>query len=359
MGVFVSGAVAVAFVGAFTAYKDFGLLFDPAYPSFAVLFMYFMTIILNYIRIEADRKKVKQAFGLYISPSFMEELAKNPDKLKLGGEIKELTVLFSDIRSFTTISESLTPEELIQLMNDFLTPMSDLVMEYRGTIDKYMGDAMMAFWNAPLEDEDHARNACMAAILMQDALLPINEQLRIKAEEDGREAVELKAGIGLNTGPCSVGNMGSRKRFAYSALGDAVNLASRLEGQTKEYGVGILIGEGTQKAVPDFATLELDLIKVKGKQLPERIFALLGDEKLAQEEIFRDLSVAHERFLNHYRAREFNRAKANTKHILKIISAHPQIEIKGYYEMMARRIDELMDQKLPSDWDGVFTATSK
>jgi adenylate cyclase len=227
------------FYGSWWAYAEKGLLLDPVFASGALLILTFVSSLFTYLRSETERRQVREAFGLYVSPAFMEELAAHPEKLKLGGETKELSVMFTDIRSFTTISESLTPEQLIQLMNDFLTPMSNLVMENRGTIDKYMGDAMMAFWNAPLEDKDHARHACLTALKMNEALRPINEQVKKQAEAENRPFTPLVAGIGINTGPCSVGNMGSRQRFAYSALGDAVNLASRLEGQTKTYGTTI------------------------------------------------------------------------------------------------------------------------
>ncbi len=363
MGVFVTLIVGLSFAGAYYAYRQWGLLFDPTFASFSILAMFFLTVILNFIRIEADRRQVREAFGLYISPSFMAEIAKNPDKLKLGGEVKELTVLFSDIRSFTTISESLPPEELIQLMNDFLTPMSDLVMENRGTIDKYMGDAMMAFWNAPLDDEDHVRHACFAAVQMQNSLAPLNEVIVEKAKEEGREPILLRAGIGLNTGPCSVGNMGSRQRFAYSALGDAVNLASRLEGQTKEYGVNILIGENTANGVPDFATLELDFIQVKGKKKPERIFTLLGDDHLANKKSFKTLKKNHAAMLKAYRAQEFDKAKELIAecitHLQRQIKKRPELDVIAYYDMMEKRISGLARQKLPKDWDGVFVATTK
>lgn len=359
MGAWVAALIALGFFGAFLAYKDYGLLFDPAYPAIVLSAIYFMTVILNYIRIEADRKQVKQAFGLYIAPSFLSELSKNPDKLKLGGESKDLTILFSDIRNFTSISENLTPEELIQLMNEFLTPMSDLVMSNRGTIDKYMGDAMMAFWNAPLDDDDHARHACQAALQMQDALIPINKGVVEKALEDGREPILLKAGIGINTGPCSVGNMGSRQRFAYSALGDAVNLASRLEGQTKLYGASILAGEQTAILVPDFAFLELDIIQVKGKEKPERIYALLGDEDLKQAHHFVTLETMHTKMIEAYRGQDFKTAREAIKDCLTQIEGYSALHLDEYYQMMQKRIASLSRKNLPEDWDGVFVATTK
>ena len=238
------------------SFKVLHLLIDPIYPGLCLTIIFGLSVLLSYIRTEAERRQVKQAFGMYISPDLLNDLAKNPDKLKLGGETRELTVMFTDIRGFTGIAESMSPGELIQLMNDFLTPMSDLVMSNRGTIDKYMGDAMMAFWNAPLDDSEHARHACMAALKMNRALDPINDNLRLRAQALGKPPLLLKAGIGINSGSTSVGNMGSKQRFAYSAIGDTVNLASRLEGQTRTYNASVIIGEATQKLVPDFAALE-------------------------------------------------------------------------------------------------------
>lgn len=355
LGILTSGLIFCMFLGSWQAYQTAGLLLDPVYPSIALSVLFLVSSLLSYIRSEAERQQVRQAFGLYISPSFMEELTKDPDKLKLGGEVKDLTVMFTDIRSFTTISERLTPEELIHLMNDFLTPMSDLVMANRGTIDKYMGDAMMAFWNAPLDDVDHARHACLSALKMNEALIPVNEGVKARAEKEGHEPVLLNAGIGINTGPCSVGNMGSRQRFAYSALGDAVNLASRLESQTKAYGVNILVGEETQKHVPDFAMLELDLIRVKGKEKPVRIFTLIGDDKAAQIAGFKAWKTAHNGFLAAYRAADFNCAAQE----MAVARAASDNRLDAYYELFSARMADFTKNPPPEDWDGVFVAKDK
>lgn len=341
--------------GGWFAFDQYGMLIDVTYPSFALLALFMLSTVLTYLRTEQEKQQVRSAFGHYISPDFMRELTNDPDKLKLGGEIKDLTVMFTDIRSFTSISEGLTPEELIQLMNDFLTPMSDLVMQNRGTIDKYMGDAMMAFWNAPLDDENHEKHACKAALGMQAALEPINEGVKKKAEEIGKEPVLLKAGIGINTGPCAVGNMGSRQRFAYSTLGDAVNLASRLEGQTKQYGVGILVGEETCTNVPEYAFLELDLLKVKGKSLPVRVFALLGDEEMADSKDFKEWKEKHEDMLASYRNREFEKAIKLAGECDNLLVSN----ISKTYEMYTQRARAMIEVPPDDDWDGVYEATTK
>lgn len=321
-----------------------GLLLDPVYPSLSILALFILASLLAYIRTEAEKKHVRTAFSHYISPDFMKELTANPDKLKLGGEMRDLSVMFTDIRGFTGISEKLSPEALIHLMNDFLTPMSSLVMDNRGTIDKYMGDAMMAFWNAPLDDPDHARHACITALKMNEALVPINESIK-------EQGIVLAAGIGVYTGRASVGNMGSRQRFAYSALGDTVNTASRLEGQTKAYGVSILIGESTAAQVPDMAVLELDLLRVKGKKEPVRIFVLIAE---VQDSAFKSLASLHNRVIEAYRARDFDGALVLIKECTGKITA-----MDGFYAVMAERIATLNKNRPGDDWDGVYEATSK
>lgn len=355
LGLVTSGLILSMFFGSWQMYQTMGLLIDPVYPSIALSFLFLVSSLFSYMRSEVERRQVRQAFGLYISPAFMDELTKNPEKLKLGGEVRDLTVMFSDIRRFTTISEHLSPEELIQLMNDFLTPMSELVMKNRGTIDKYMGDAMMAFWNAPLDDADHARHACLTALRMNEALVPINEQVKMRAEREGRTAVLLNAGIGINTGPCSVGNMGSRQRFAYSALGDAVNLSSRLEGQTKNYGVNILVGEETRAQAGELAFLELDMIRVKGKEKPVRIYTLLGDEERGAEESFKAWKEAQDAFLKSYRAKDFAAAQmamAQAKSLSHGV-------LNDYYTMFEDRIASHIKTPPPESWDGVFVAHDK
>ncbi len=347
--------IAAAFFISWVSYLEYGLLLDPVFPGLAVFIIFLCASLLTYIRSEAERKQVRSAFGLYISPHFMAELTKHPEKLKLGGETRELSVMFTDIRNFTSISEPLEPEELTRLMNKFLTPMSDVVMENRGTIDKYMGDAMMAFWNAPLDDPDHARHACIAALRMEESLAAVNADLRIKAAELGVEPIVLRSGIGINTGPANVGNMGSQARFAYSALGDSVNLASRLEGQTKLYGVDVMISESTAAQVPAMAFLELDLIRVKGKNKPVRVYALLGDEEQASSEAFKAWKEMHDTMLAHYRAANFEAATRQIAECRRLSDG----QMDGVYDLYQKRIREFQKTPPGDDWDGVYTATSK
>lgn len=341
--------------GAYFAYTEYGLLIDPVYPSLAVFTIFVVSTILSYMRAESRRKHIRSAFGMYVAPAVMRDLEKNPDKLALGGENRPLTVMFTDIRKFTSISEGLSPEELIHLMNDFLTRMTDIVMKRQGTVDKYIGDAMMAFWNAPSDVENHEREACLAALDMQKALEPVNDRLKAEAEKNGTEPVVLQAGIGINTGTCAVGNMGSRQRFAYSALGDAVNLAARLEGQTKHYGVSILVGESTYVAASDLALLELDLVRVVGKTQPVRIFALIGDDARAHSAAFQAWKAQHDKMLAAYRDQAFEKARD------MLIKCENLAGKEGdmMYRLYRVRIEKLMLQDLPADWDGVYVAEGK
>ncbi len=343
----------IAFIAwlSFHAFRQYGLLLDPVFPGLALLALNAASSLLTYVRTEAERRRVRDAFGLYISPDYMKELTSDPGKLTLGGEVRDLTVMFTDIRNFTTLAESMPPHELIHLMNDFLTPMSDQVMKNRGTIDKYMGDAMMAFWNAPLDDPDHARHACIAALNMRAALAPLNARLAAEGK-----AICVDAGIGINTGAASVGNMGSRQRFAYSALGDTVNLASRLEGQTKTYGVDILIGEETASKISDFALLEIDLIQVKGKTRPVRVFTILGDASLAVSTAFQVLETAHMAMIAAYRRADIPEAE---KILDTCRSADSSGALRALYDLYAARLSALRLSPPGAGWDGVYIAATK
>ena len=272
------------------------------------------------------------------------------------GEMREITVMFTDVRGFTTISEQFDPTGLTRFMNRFLTPMTDLILGHKGTIDKYMGDAIMAFWNAPLPVEGHAAMACQTALAMQARLKDLNAQWEAEAKAEGRGHIPVNIGIGLNSGVATVGNFGSAQRLTYSCLGDEVNLASRLEGQCKTYAVGIIIGENTRAAAPGMATLELDLVMVKGKTEPEHMHVLLGDAEMAQSEAYKSLVIQQKQFLALYRQGAF--AEALEK-IDDCVGAADAVGWKqGYYDMMRERVDGLIDDS-PADWNGVYVAKEK
>ena len=332
-------------------------LLDPMYASASVVAIFLSTTFLNYMRTEAEREQVRGAFSQYLSPALVEQLAKEPDRLKLGGELRNMTFLFCDVRGFTTISESFksNPQGLTRLINRFLTPLTDAILARQGTIDKYMGDCIMAFWNAPIEDKDHPLHACDSALSMFEELDKLNQQLIEEAEAEGREPLPLKIGVGVNTGDCVVGNMGSEQRFDYSVLGDAVNLASRLEGQSKNYGVGIVIGEETNAVMEDkYATLELDLIAVKGKVEAVRIFALMGGPDMHEDSEFQALRSRHSDMLKAYRGQSWNEARVLIEECRQLDG-----QLSELYDLYEERISIYMDQPPGPDWDGVFVATSK
>ncbi|MDE2489349.1 MAG: adenylate/guanylate cyclase domain-containing protein [Elusimicrobia bacterium] len=331
-------------------------LLDPVFPVATLAAVYLSFAAVGYVKSEKERRKITDTFGRYLSPKVVEGLAKNPGAVELGGETREMTFHFCDVRGFTTISEQFDPHGLTEFINRFLTPMTQIVLDHDGTIDKYMGDCIMAFWNAPVPVPDHARRACAAALAMHAKLAELNAAWQAEAAAEGRALPEIRIGTGLNTGSCVVGNMGSTLRVDYTVLGDDVNLASRLEGQSKAYGVGIVIGPRTREQAPEFAALELDLIKVKGKTRPVRIFALLGGPDEASCEPFRALASAHERMLAAYRAQDWD----GTERLIK--EARGLADGRGLgklYDLYASRAAAFRAAPPPADWDGVFTATSK
>ena len=313
-------------------------------------------LLFRYWVVDRDGRRIRAAFRHYLAPDMVNVLAAHPERLKLGGETRTLTLLFCDVRGFTTISEEFKsdPQGLTQLINRFLTPMTDIIMAGRGTIDKYMGDCIMAFWNAPLDDAAHADHACASALAMTRELERINRQLERDAKSAGRKFHPLRIGIGLNSGECVVGNMGSDQRFDYSVLGDAVNLASRLEGQSKTYGVDIVIGETTRAQAPSWAALELDRIAVKGKHEAVTIYALLGDEAEASSGEFHALVERHEAMLAAYRGQDWDAARAAVAGCRRC-----DARLSALYALYEERVAYYASHPPGRDWNGVFVATSK
>ncbi|MFT3731368.1 MAG: adenylate/guanylate cyclase domain-containing protein [Hyphomicrobium sp.] len=291
-------AIALIIAASWFAYSRAGLLFDPVYPSLSVALLYLGISLTSYIKSEVERAEIRSAFGHYVSAPLVEELARNRDKLKLGGETREITLLFADVRGFSKLSESMTAEELIRFVNRLFTPLTDEILKHNGTIDKFMGDAVMAFWNAPLPDAAHAANACRTALAMRQSLARLNDELQTENMSPGKPFAPVRMGIGLNTGKCVVGNVGSPQRFDYSVLGDVVNVAARFEEATKTFAADIIVGERTAAEAPQFALLELGAVTPRGKDRPEIIFALLGDEAYAAGELFRRWETAHAAFLS-------------------------------------------------------------
>ena len=333
-------------------------LFDPTFAGVSTFIIYFGNTFANYLRDANEKKQIRGAFSQYLSPALVEQLADDPDKLVLGGETKKMTFLFCDVRGFTTISESFKsdPQGLTKLINRFLTPLTNEIINVNGTIDKYMGDCIMAFWNAPIDVEGHEKMACDATLRMHKAMKELNDIREEEAKVENKKFLELKIGIGLNTGGCVVGNMGSDQRFDYSVLGDAVNLASRLEGQSKSYGVKTVIGPETNESVKDtYATLQLDMIAVKGKKEAVTIFTLLGDSIFKQSSEFKNLESKHKKILENY----FNQKWEECLKEIKTAKTLCNNLMSEYYDIMTLRINEFKENPLPNDWDGVYIATSK
>jgi adenylate cyclase len=339
-------------------YSEKLILVDVTYPGAVTFTIYAVLTFSNYTREAAEKKKVRGAFGMYLSPDLVDQLAKNPDQLKLGGETRKMTFLFCDVRGFTSISETYktNPMGLTQLVNQLLTPLTEAILSRNGTIDKYMGDCIMAFWNAPLDDELHSEHACTSALAMFKELKILNEAREKEAEETGEEFMPLNVGIGINTGDCVVGNMGSEQRFDYSVLGDSVNLAARLEGQSKNYGVKIVIGEDTANQLNGkFAILPLDMIAVKGKKEAVSIFTILGDADYTATPEFQKLHDVHASMIEAYLAQDWDKSEQLCKECRALDGG----QMSEFYDVYEERFADYRQKPPGSDWDGVFIATTK
>ena len=341
------------FYGSSHLFTKHDYLVDWSYPVLTVFIAWAIAAFLRFMEEHKLRMEIKKQFEHYLAPAMVKKLQKNPDLLKLGGETRELTLLFCDIRGFTPISEQFKtdPQGLTKLINRFLTPMTNIIMANGGTIDKYMGDCIMAFWNAPLDVEEQRKMALLSSHQMFEHLDKLNIEL------ENEKSLPINVGIGLNTGEVVVGNMGSDQRFDYSCLGDAVNLAARLEGQSKEYGVPIILGEETAKKMDEeFVMVELDTIAVKGKTEPVKIYTSLGTHKKLTHIMNYDMAQKqHDKFLGWYRNKNWILAR---KWIDDLRNEFNGLLV-GYYEMMEKRIESLEQENLPEDWDGVYRATSK
>lgn len=341
-------------VGGWLAFVHLGLLFDPLYPAASLLLVLAIATFYVYRQVEMQRTEIRRAFGRYVSPDVVNDMLADPDRLELGGEVRQLSLLFCDVRNFTSIAERLSAHELTQFVNDLLTPLSDVILRHRGTIDKYMGDAIMAFWNAPLDVPKHAHAAVEAARDMTMRMRELNERWRAEAIAAGRPYQEVRIGIGINTGDCCVGNLGSEQRFDYSAIGDEVNVASRFEGLAKVYGLTVIIGESTVRAAGLHDTLELDLVRVKGREAPIAIHtlcSLLG----ASEECVAGLRRNHAAFLTAYREAHWDAAEQAIAQC-ESLRVEP---LNHYYGLFRSRIAAYRNAPPPDGWGGVFTAQEK
>jgi adenylate cyclase len=346
-GLFAALALVAAFAGIyFLVFFKLNVWLNLVYPFTTMVTIYLSLTVFHYFREEREKKKIRGAFQYYLTASVINEMLKDPSKLKLGGQKKDLTVLFSDIRGFSAIAETLTPEELVALLNEYLTAMTDRVFAHDGLLDKYIGDAIMAVFGAPIDQPDHARRACLTSLEMIRTL----SELQIKWREEGRPVFDI--GIGINTGEMVVGNMGSKMRFDYTVMGDMVNLGSRLEGLNKEYGTHIIISEYTYREVKDIAcSRELDRVRVKGKSKPVIIYELLG-EKEAREDFSQWIEV-FEQGLTLYRAGRWDQATALFDQAVKI---RPDDHASMVYIQRCRNLKAAPPGE---SWDGVYNMTRK
>ena len=338
--VFASGLV----YGALYAWQNYLYLLDVTMPIVALVLVGLHATFNRFVKEFQLKQQIKKQFEHYLAPAMVKKLQQDPSLLKLGGDTRELTIMFTDIRGFTPISEQYKtdPQGLTKLINRYMTPMTEIVMRNDGTVDKYIGDALMAFWNAPLDVPDQRKAATLTAVQMLERLEILNKEL----ENEG--LIPLRIGVGINSGDVVVGNMGGDQRFDYSVLGDAVNLAARLEGQSKEYKMTLLLGEDAVDENSDFIFVELDLIAVKGKTEPVRIFTVLMGEENKYDDI------EHNKFLNLYRDGYWKQA---IEKLDKLTEFCP-VQLHDYYTMMKERIIDLQKRKI-SDWDGVYVATTK
>ncbi|MCJ2178172.1 CHASE2 domain-containing protein [Novosphingobium album (ex Hu et al. 2023)] len=348
------GAISVMGGGSWYAFKEWGYLLNPTWPIIGLILGYLIVTVMTFYREEKQRAYIHQAFDRYLAPELVKRIANDPSQLNLGGEERDMTVMFCDVRSFSSISEGLSPDEIIQFLITFLTPMTDLLIENKATIDKYIGDAILAFWNAPLDDPEHPVNAARGALAMVEKLKELNVEMPQRS--DVVWPGDVKIGIGLNAGQCCVGNMGSQQRLSYSLIGDTVNLASRIEGLTKYYGVQIAIGSSLKSALPGFGLVELDLVRVVGRDTPEAVYALLGDEALGADEAFQSFAAEHGAMLTAYRSQRWDEAESALHDLAHAAGAYGLTKLYGIYH---NRIAAYRLNPPGADWDGVYSAESK
>jgi len=327
-------------------FQHLNLWLSIIYPLISLFTVYTGITVYRYVTEEREKKKIKGVFQQYVTEAVVEEMLKNPDKLQLGGEKKELTVLFSDIRGFTTISEQMSPEGLVKFLNEYLTVMTDIVFKYNGLLDKYMGDAIMAVFGAPLEQKDHALKACYTALEMM-------EGLKILRERWGNQGMPvLDIGIGINSGPMVVGNMGSERRFDYTVMGDNVNLGSRLEGLNKQYGTNIIASEYTIHQISNGLIIrDLDLVRVKGKEQAVKIYELVGRGK--PDEKTSAFLMHYHAGVDAYRAKEWDKGIAELQKSLELIPEDhaARLYLNRCLELKANPPDEC--------WECIYTLTTK
>ncbi len=347
------GAIAVTLLTAlgyvtlnYLAFRNYGLQLEVFYPLLEVAGVYTGITLQRFLVEERERARLKKAFQSYVAPEVVNQIIKHPENLRLGGERRELSILFSDIRGFTSLSETMDPEALVEVLHEFLDPMSEIIVKHGGTIDKYIGDAIMALFGAPLDQADHSRRACRTALEMVQSLKALDQEWL----ERGKPS--LRVGIGINSGPVSVGNMGSSRLFDYTAIGDNVNLASRLEGLNKYYGTEILVSAATVQYLDNgFYFREVDLVRVKGKKHPIAIFELIG-EGTPEENLGRFLEL-YSQGLALFRERHFAEAQEALQEAFHL---KPQDSLCAHYLNWTAKF---LENPPGPEWDGITTMVEK
>ena len=360
----VTWIAAVAIVGVIAAiwtsvwaFTSHNWLLDPVGPSLNVAFVFAAAALVKFIRTDTERQMVRSAFAQYLPPDVVDDIANDPSKLKLGGATRDLTIMFCDIRGFTPIAESFRndPQGLTHLINRVLTPLSQEVLNHRGTIDKYIGDCVMAFWNAPLDDPEHPTHGCDCALGMMDAMDALNRELKAEGFFKTHKVKPIEVSVGINTGTCVVGNMGSELRFDYSALGDAVNVSARIQSFAGNYGFDLVVGEDTEVIVAEkYAFLELDYIAVKGRATPTHIYALMGHAHVRETKKFIQLQEALQKLFAAFRSKDWVGARVAIEEGRKIAGDHQEI-----FDTYEDRIAHYELEPPPLEWDGAWVATSK
>ena len=346
--ILVGGCIA----GSWYVYSSYLWLFDATAFAVGIGMVALHAYGIKFVSEFLQKQQIKKQFGTYLSPAMVEKLQKNPELLTLGGESRELSIMFTDVRGFTTISEHYgkNVQGLTQIMNRYMTAMTAKILENQGTLDKYIGDAQMAFWNAPLDDAAHAKNAVRTGLQMMGSLDAFNQEISAEG------VPPFGMGLGINTDIVVVGNMGSSQRFDYTCLGDGVNLASRLEGQSKPYGVKIVLGPKTAEYVKDeYFVLELDKIAVKGKKEGVHIYTVLASTDVGAMAEWLMARERHIDMLNHYRSKDWDLAIKSVYELQGEFDG----QMNHYYEIWLERIAEMKEKTLPKDWDGTYVATSK
>lgn len=340
LGAVVAAATVCCFaLGSWLAFSRASLLLDPAFPALTLVASYTLAASLLWQTEEIAKRQIRQAFGKFVSPAVVTRIAENPKLLVLSGETRDLTILFSDLRSFSTISEGLTAHEVAHFLNTYLTPMTDAILQHEGTIDKYIGDAIVAFWNAPLAVADHTRRAVDAALAMRAALAAFNRAQAERAAAGEKVVQDVRMGVGMNFGACSVGNMGSLQRFDYSALGDPMNVAARLEALTKGYTVDLLATVSVVENTPAYAWLEIDAVKVKGRAAETTLYTLFGDEAFAASTEFAAWTGEHMAML---RARREGRPREAAERA-RTLATRADPRWAPLYESLHRRYAESVE----------------